>query len=354
MALTDPFPPPPPLPTAFPPPPPTGVGDVHALTITPPCPPGTHPGMDGGCVTPGGETTPTPTPTPTTPTPTTPTPTPGTCPPGQVWRADTNACEAPDARSNAGQETCKGPMPTCPGGQGVWCDFDTAEWKCAPNQFSDDELCRVKNNQRVAMGKAALPCPQSGGAGGGSGGRPAPTGLPTGPGSSTNFGGFLEQIIRGSLNSPSRYTPEALQAMYGEIARQASGSIQRGTAAARANAAQRGMSRAGSTDAAIAAVRAGAEAQRGQAVVGVQTAKINADFQDKMSAIDRGQKYLDGLRDSEYRYALMGEQRRQFDANLALGYASLSQQRSMLQMQLQSNWDMLRAQQGFLLLSGGV
>lgn len=219
-------------------------------------------------------------------------------------------------------------------GPGWWCDFDDMTWK---------------------QGYAGPGGGGAGGAGGGGGPRPGSGGPPIVPGAgSTGFGATLEEIIRGVLNSPSRYTPEALQALYGEIARQSSGQIARGERAVRANAAQRGMSRAGRTDALLRGVRDTAEQQRGSATVGVQTAKLTADFQDKMAGLDRAQRYLDSLRDHEYRYMLAAEQRRQFDANLALGYANLAQQRAMLQMSLQSQWDMLRAAQGFSLLTGSV
>ena len=122
----------------------------------------------------------------------------------------------------------------------------------------------------------------------------------------------------------------------------------------RAEAARTGSSRFGQTQAALRDVRATAEGQRGQAMVGVQLQKINADYQDKMGALDRAQKFLDSMRDSEYRYQLLSEQRRQFDANLALGYANLEQNITLLNMQLQSQWDMLRAQIGYGLLGQGV
>jgi hypothetical protein len=192
-----------------------------------------------------------------------------------------------------------------------------------------------------------------GGGGGMGGGTSALT--PFGPGSQvTKFNDDLEKYIRDSLESPSRFTPEIMQSLYGQIASQSSGAISRGEEAVKAEAASRGMSRAGQTGAAIRDVRNAAEAQRGQSTIGVQIQKINTDYQDKMGSLDRAQKYLDSMRDSEYRYALLSEQRRQFDANLALGYANLAQNRTLLEMQLQSSWDMLRASFGYGMLGQGV
>lgn len=196
----------------------------------------------------------------------------------------------------------------------------------------------------------------AGGTGGGGVGRAAASSMSSfGPSAaSTSFGNDLQAELTKDLNAPSRYTPEALQAMYAEITKQSAGRIRRGSAAVKANAAGRGMSRAGSVDAALRGVRDASETQRGTDVVGVQTAKINADYQDKMGAIDRAQKYLDSLRDNEYRYSLMAEQRRQFDSNLALAYANLAQQKQLLAAQFQQQFDLLRADQGFRLLHPGA
>jgi hypothetical protein len=260
---------------------------------------------------------------------------PGNCPPGEVWHCwpAPCRCEPPDALSKADKDTCDwGTQPEpreC-----YWCDFDTQQW------------VRGWCGETKGGGGGGGGAKSSGGGGAGGAGGPS--------GASANFNAYLEQIIRGTLDAGSRYTPEALQAMYGEISRQASNQIHKGERDVRAEAARRGMSRAGSTDASIRAVREGAERQRGQAIVGVQTAKINADFQDKLAAIDRGQHFLDSMRDSEHRWALMSEQRKQFDANLALSYANLAQQRSNLQMQMQQQWDMMRAQQSFSLMTGGL
>jgi hypothetical protein len=275
----------------------------------------------------------------------TPAPTNTGCPPGQVPKSTGQGCkpagqwydESEDELSKAGKETCD-PMahPGIKDGRYdcYWCDFTTRQWKRGY-------------------------CPDSGAAGaGGPGGPGGPRTAPDQalvPGAgSTNFAAIVEQILKDSLDSPSRYTPEALQGMYGEVTRQYAGQVRRGERGVRADAARRGMGRAGRTDALLRGVRDTAEAQRGQSIVGIQTEKIRADFADKMAGLDRAQKYLDSLRDNEYRYMLAAEQRRQFDANLRLGYANLDHQRSLLNMQLQSAWDMLRANQGFLLLNQGL
>lgn len=266
------------------------------------------------------------------------------CPDGpngqRVWRPDTKTCEYEDDRQKRGEDTCRdnGGLPIkCPPGQESWCNFTTGTQQCAS----------------TGAGNGG-----GGGAGGGGGygpGSPS-TGYGYGDGSEVgaDINAELKKYIRKLLKEPSRYTPQVLQALYGQIASQSSGQITRGEREVRADAARRGMSRAGSVAAGIRDVIGTAEGQRGQATVGVQVAKINADYQDKMGALDRAQKYLDSMRDNAYRYALLGEQRRQFDANLTLAYANLAHQKSLLQMNLQSQWDMLQSQQGFALVMAGT
>lgn len=240
---------------------------------------------------------------------------------------------------------------------------DAANMPCGPSQCKDVVTgeCRSFNPRREKInetdqwerpsGGGRGYCRQLDNAGAGAGagaGRGAGRGAgapgpPTGPGSSSDFDSMIQDYLRQMLAGPSRYTPEAMQALYGQTTAQASGQIARGERAVRAEAAGRNMSRAGSVAAGIRSVRSTAEGQRGAANVGIMQAKINADYQDKTGALDRAQRYLDSLRDSEYRYTLLAEQRRQFDANLALAYANI-----------QSQWDMLRAQMGFALVSQGA
>jgi hypothetical protein len=71
-------------------------------------------------------------------------------------------------------------------------------------------------------------------------------------------------------------------------------------------------------------------------MAGLQKGKLDSDRQDLEGALDRSQKYLDSLRDNQYRYHMSAQQRQQFSANLALAYANL-----------QSQFDLLKAQAGY-------
>jgi hypothetical protein len=73
----------------------------------------------------------------------------------------------------------------------------------------------------------------------------------------------------------------------------------------------------------------------------IARAKIDADFEDKKVAIQQAQSLLDQQRDWLYKQQMRGDQRQQFEANLALAYA-----------RLQQDWDQLQASAGYGLLQG--
>lgn len=262
-----------------------------------------------------------------------------------------------DPNSGTGSPAPPPPPPPgetpCPAGTrrdplGYCTDCPPGEGRITPNG-----PCVGGSQQTPANSGSNHPAPASGS--GGSGGIRAPAPAPFAYSAQANdFNALLDEMVREGLAAPSRYTPEALQALYGQITRQTSSRISQGERAVRANAAQRGMSRSGQTQAALRGVRDAAETQQGASNVQVQMSKITADYADKIAALDRAQKYLDSLRDSEYRMLIASEQRRQYDANLALSYASLAQQRTLLELTLQSDWAKLNALFGFSLLSQGV
>lgn len=162
-------------------------------------------------------------------------------------------------------------------------------------------------------------------------------------GNPNDFAKLLEGHLRNFLNQPSRYSPQVLQSLFSGIKSQTAHQTAAGEAAARADAARRGMSRSGATGAAVAAARRGAESGALSSYTAIQQAKVNADQEDKVAALDRAQKYLDSLRDNLYRQDLSATQRSQFQANLALAYANI-----------QNSWDRLRAEQGYSALNGAV
>jgi hypothetical protein len=141
----------------------------------------------------------------------------------------------------------------------------------------------------------------------------------------------------------SRYSPEAMQGLLAQIKQRIESSKSTQVRQAQEEAAGRGMSRSSHTGASIAGIRRGAEAQFTQEYGNTLRAKIDADRQDKLDAIDRSQKYLDSMRDELYRRDMSAVQRQQFKANLDLAYANIKNQRQML-----------TAQAGYNQLAGGA
>ena len=259
---------------------------------------------------------------------------PGNCPAGQVWRADTKQCEAPDARSVAGKETCTGPMPQCGNGQAAWCNFDTMQWECAQSQFSDAERLRLLNKRRAEMGKPPLSALPGGGGGGGAGGAGgAGSSLGAIPG--LQEGQTLWQSILGRLQGGTRYTPEVMASLLGQEKLSADQQAIQQTEAANADLAQRGLGRSPAAAAAIQRIGIGANASVLQGRNAIIRAKIDADFQDKSAAIDEGQKWLDSLRSYVASITATKAQRDAAMANIALGYARLQQELDVMREQYQ-------------------
>lgn len=260
------------------------------------------------------------------------------CPAGQRWDANEGTCvpigtrpgPAPKPGMDSGLPAPygailpmqNGPMP-CPPGQ---------TWK--PGATKGSGSCVSEGGATASGGRGGA---WSGGSGSASF---APSGLSA---NALDWERLVGDYVKRLLAQGTRYTPEVMQSLFGQVTRGTANAIESGERAVRADAARRGMQRAGSTGAALRDVRSNAEAARGAQVVSIMQEKIKADYTDKLAALERAQQYLNSLRDSEYRFMLASEQRRQFDANLTLAYANMQQQ-----------WDMLNTQMGYQLLMVGV
>lgn len=184
---------------------------------------------------------------------------------------------------------------------------------------------------KVGMGK----CSQHAGMGGGQGG---PGGLGGGPGGMGGGGweGFnmdpnsmnslLGSTLAKMLNGPSRYTPEVMQTLLSALKQNEEGSIASESDAAKADAAARGMFGSGALGQTLSDIRRKGQAGLLQGDVQYTQAKINADYQDKVTALQQSQSWLNALRDELYRRDLTAIQRQQFAANLDLAYANLQSQ----------------------------
>lgn len=231
------------------------------------------------------------------------------CPAGTVWRTDSRKCEPPDERSRNGLETCPEPASAhinCPPNQ-TWCDFDTASWRCAG-------------------------APGGGGGGGGRGGAGGGGGT-----TKPNFtdpalaqSGYLWSVIEKMLGGPSRYTPEVMSSLMGGIKTGAERAAANQTEESNADLASRGIARSTVAAEAQRGIRANVYDQVLEGRNQINRAKIDADYQDKLAALQAAQQWIDSLRNFVAQSNATQAQKEAAMANITLGYARLQQEQSMM------------------------
>lgn len=230
------------------------------------------------------------------------------CPSGTVWRDDDQKCEAPDARQQRGEDTCRNVDVTCPDNYAPWCDFDSATVKCA--------YCPGCEN--AAGPKKA----KTAGGGGGGGGQQYQA--PSDP--AAGQAQVIWQQILARLNGGSRYTPEVMQQLSSQSKSDQEAQASRLTEQSNADLASRGILRSGIA----AAAQRGIRADVSTAAMGNNTqilkAKIDADYQDKTQAISEGMNWLNSLRDYVARVSATKAQYDVGMSNITLGYARLQQE----------------------------
>lgn len=207
------------------------------------------------------------------------------------------------------------------------------------------------------------PCTSADGGGGGGGGGAAGGGAgagagapaPSGGGDTSGLGSMMETNLKKMLaGGDSRYSPQAMQGLLAQIKQNVESQRKTQLRQSGEEAAARGMSRSGQTGVDAAKINAASGASFTNQYAGVLKAKIDADRQDKLDALDRSQKYLDSLRDELYRRDMSANQRQQFQANLDLAYANLANQRQQFASSQQHQRDMLGAQYGYQATFGGL
>jgi hypothetical protein len=129
--------------------------------------------------------------------------------------------------------------------------------------------------------------------------------------------------IQDILKSPSRYTPELMAQLQGQAKNRQAGETQVATDAATADQVRRGIFSSPLSAALTQKAREPAAANFDKSVTDIGLAKVNADAQDKMFAVQAAMQWVQ-----------MMMQQRQFDANLKLAYARLLQEWKTLQAQL--------------------
>lgn len=143
-------------------------------------------------------------------------------------------------------------------------------------------------------------------------------------------GGDVWAQIEALLKSPSRYTPEVMAQLTGLAKNNEESQIKAATDAAASDQVRRGIY--SSPLAAALTQKAGQPAAQAydKSIGDLNIAKVNADAQDKMFAVQAAMQWVQ-----------MQMQQKQFDSNLKLAYARLLQEWQMLQAQLNDPYRLL-------------
>jgi hypothetical protein len=158
---------------------------------------------------------------------------------------------------------------------------------------------------------------------------------PGGSGGGGNSGGLSQfsniwDQIQALLHSPSRFTPEVMANLEGLAKQREAGQVQVATDAASADQVRRGIYSSPLAAALTQKAREPAATDFNKSVSDLKIAKVNADAQDKMFAVQASMQWVQ-----------MMMQQNQFDANLKLAYARLLQEWQMLQAQLSDPYRLL-------------
>lgn len=249
---------------------------------------------------------------------------------------------------------------TTPGGCPPDKPFTGRNGQCAykPDDCPDGMV--VQGSDTNGSAKCVPAGSTGGGPGGGTGGAGGSSSSSTLAASSPGAGGDLaaqmEAVLKGGLSGAnSRYNSGAMQGLLASIKQNVESQRKTQQRQATENAVGRGLGRsqavAGANERAI-------NSAAGQSFTSqyskVLQDKIDADYQDKMGALDRAQKNLDSLRDEMYRRDMSAIQQQQFKANLDLAYANIQAQRDALASNQQYGKDMLAAQYGYGATFGGM
>lgn len=202
-----------------------------------------------------------------------------------------------------GERTCAFKPDDCPDGSHIEGSDTNGSARCVPN------------------GTGGGPNGAGGGAGGGGFG--GGTGMDLASDSVWN-------AIMARLNGGTRYTPEVMDSLMGQIKGTAEAQASNQRDEAMADAAARGMIGAGATGATMRGIRANVGNQVLAGKNQLIRAKIDADYQDKTEAIKSGIEWLNSLRDYVSRMAATQAQKEAAMANITLGYARLSQEMDMM------------------------
>jgi hypothetical protein len=236
---------------------------------------------------------------------------------------------------------------------------DVASGQCRSFNANREKVNETDTTERESGGgRGYCRKKDGGGGGGGGGGQGGGGGVPGGaavPGGANAAGspvggplsteadaasktiwGELSNILGGKS---TRFTPEVM-ANLDSNAREASIATARGSEdAVRQDALRRGVFQSPQVTSEIGNIERSANSDYSRAANQNRIQKVNADFEDKMGALDRAQKWLDSQRDYIVRLDMTAAQREAALANIRLGYARIAAEERMLRASLQNNID---------------
>ena len=256
-------------------------------------------------------------------------PTGGGCPPGQVPKNNGQGCKpegqwwdnSPDELSQQGQETCDEADHPSPK-ECYWCDFDTRTWKrgYCPGGGSGG----------------------TGGTGGGSGGgKTAPFSIPDyGTDIENEINGYLRDVASGKM---TRWNPEAMAAAKGQLKTATEGGAKVAREQTQFDLIRSGMNRSPAVAGKqYADIRARTNEQYNQGATKLVIEKANADFQDRMTALNAMSQQLEQSRSYRLSKAMTELEARRINNAYDIALRNISMQ----QAQLNQQWNMFGQQMG--------
>ena len=235
-----------------------------------------------------------------------------------------------------GKVECAAKPDDCPDGSGLHGS------KCVGNDWLNANLGGDRPSE-ASMGASF-----SGNVGGGGGGGVGGGGGYSASASSTPGGGDMQEWWANMIKQTptSRYTPEAMAALEADEFARARRQEKLQLEQARADQAQRGVSRSANQNAAVRQIGVGTGQQIMANRADLMKRKIDADYQDRQAAIKNAQDYVNSMRDYMLRMEGNAIQREQMAAQIRLAQMNINAQKEAIEQNYQNSLAMTYATGG--------
>jgi hypothetical protein len=154
--------------------------------------------------------------------------------------------------------------------------------------------------------------------------------------------GTIWDAISGILSGQNApFSPEILAGLEGQAAGARESSIARAQEGVTSSAISRGMFKAGSTGQDLLDARMQGEQQFSSSITSIRTQAAQANFNAKMGALDKAQRWLSDLRGYAAQLDATQASREAAAAGIALGYAQIEFQKLALEKNLALSYEQL-------------